>query len=56
MSVEQDPQARRASRTVTAGVDWASEDHAVALESESLPRCPPGPVSRVRARSSSRVL
>jgi transposase len=31
MSVEQDPQARRASRTVTAGIDWASEDHAVAI-------------------------
>ena len=31
MSVEQDPQARRAATTVTAGIDWASEDHAVAI-------------------------
>ena len=31
MSVEQDQPARRASTTVTAGVDWASEDHAVAI-------------------------
>jgi transposase len=43
MSVEQDPQAGRASSpvttmtqttTVTAGVDWASEDHAVAIVDE----------------------
>lgn len=31
MSVEQDPQARRAATRVTAGVDWASQDHAVAI-------------------------
>jgi transposase len=34
MSVEQDPQAGRASSTVTAGIDWASEDHAVAIVDE----------------------
>ncbi|MFL6002284.1 MAG: IS110 family transposase, partial [Nocardioides sp.] len=31
MSVEQELQARRASARVTAGIDWASEDHAVAI-------------------------
>ena len=34
MSVEQGPQARRACARVTAGVDWASEDHAVATVDE----------------------
>ncbi len=31
MSVEQEPQTRRAPTRVTAGIDWASEDHAVAI-------------------------
>ena len=31
MSVEQEPQTRRAPARVTAGIDWATEDHAVAI-------------------------
>jgi transposase len=31
MSVEQELQTRRAAARVTAGIDWASEDHAVAI-------------------------